>query len=365
MSFLSSTTRHLSTTFLSLSLSLALSLYSPFSPLLCFDPLLLLYSSFVLSPFPSPTHRFPLLRALATQPPRFRHGRRRRRVRGLGAPRFPVVAAANPPDPRDDPKPFEGIGESFLPGTIEPDYFAPDHARVLSEEDDGGDEGGVDSDNPSSADPDSDSRYEVGSVGEWVSDRVGVASRRNRSLIVRMVENHGLDERRADEEVENHGLDERRDDDSEPFAEVDAGNGSSEIASVDGGEKRIAAWWKMPLVLMKYFAFRVKPLWSISVAAAILGLVMLGRRMYKMKRKSRNIPLKIVIDDGRESLLAARAARLNKAFSCVRGNPNYGDALEKSILFFQGQRSGRLPPDQQIKWRSNSGLSDGSAANVV
>lgn len=52
-------------------------------------------------------------------------------------------------------------------------------------------------------------------------------------------------------------------------------------------------------------------------------------------------------------------------FASVRGNPNYGDALEKSILFFQGQRSGRLPPDQQIKWRSNSGLSDGSAANVV
>ncbi|OAY71643.1 Endoglucanase 1 [Ananas comosus] len=51
-------------------------------------------------------------------------------------------------------------------------------------------------------------------------------------------------------------------------------------------------------------------------------------------------------------------------FASVRGNPNYGDALEKSILFFQGQRSGRLPPDQQIKWRSNSGLSDGSAANV-
>ncbi|XP_020106763.1 uncharacterized protein LOC109722992 [Ananas comosus] len=267
---------------------------------------------------------------------------------------FPVVAAANPPDPRDDPKPFEGIGESFVPGTIEPDYFAPDHARVLSEEDDGGDEGGVDSDNPSSADPDSDSRYEVGSVGgvgfgssgssfslESIADSengeignvvesaIGEESG-NRSSFGGLgtchgsdaeVENRGLDERRADEEVENHGLDERRDDDSEPFAEVDAGNGSSEIASVDGGEKRIAAWWKMPLVLMKYFAFRVKPLWSISVAAAILGLVMLGRRMYKMKRKSRNIPLKIVIDDGRESLLAARAARLNKAFSVVRQVP--------------------------------------------
>ncbi|XP_072970311.1 endoglucanase 3-like [Typha angustifolia] len=48
----------------------------------------------------------------------------------------------------------------------------------------------------------------------------------------------------------------------------------------------------------------------------------------------------------------------------VYGNPNYGDALAKSILFFQGQRSGRLPSSQKIKWRTHSGLSDGSAANV-
>jgi len=48
----------------------------------------------------------------------------------------------------------------------------------------------------------------------------------------------------------------------------------------------------------------------------------------------------------------------------IHGHPNYGDALAKSILFFQGQRSGRLPSDQKISWRSVSGLSDGSAANV-
>ncbi|EMS60956.1 Endoglucanase 11 [Triticum urartu] len=46
------------------------------------------------------------------------------------------------------------------------------------------------------------------------------------------------------------------------------------------------------------------------------------------------------------------------------GHPDYADALAKSLLFFQGQRSGRLPPDQAVKWRSNSAMSDGSAANV-
>ncbi|XP_042493405.1 endoglucanase 9-like [Macadamia integrifolia] len=49
---------------------------------------------------------------------------------------------------------------------------------------------------------------------------------------------------------------------------------------------------------------------------------------------------------------------------CVNGNPNYRDALAKSILFFEGQRSGRLPRDQEITWRSSSGLSDGLLAHV-
>ncbi|GLT65975.1 hypothetical protein SLA2020_383710 [Shorea laevis] len=48
----------------------------------------------------------------------------------------------------------------------------------------------------------------------------------------------------------------------------------------------------------------------------------------------------------------------------VHGNPNYREALTKSLLFFQGQRSGRLPPKQQITWRSSSGLSDGRLAGV-
>ncbi|KAM7473057.1 hypothetical protein LguiA_011240 [Lonicera macranthoides] len=40
------------------------------------------------------------------------------------------------------------------------------------------------------------------------------------------------------------------------------------------------------------------------------------------------------------------------------------DALSKSILFFQGQRSGKVPNAQSLSWRSNSGLLDGSQAEV-
>ncbi|KAF7810835.1 endoglucanase 24-like [Senna tora] len=38
---------------------------------------------------------------------------------------------------------------------------------------------------------------------------------------------------------------------------------------------------------------------------------------------------------------------------------DYGDALSKAILFFEGQRSGFLPEDQRMRWREHSGMGDG------
>ncbi|CAI9773762.1 unnamed protein product [Fraxinus pennsylvanica] len=43
---------------------------------------------------------------------------------------------------------------------------------------------------------------------------------------------------------------------------------------------------------------------------------------------------------------------------------DYGDALDKSLLFFEAQRSGKLPVNQRIKWRGNSGLGDGYSQGV-
>ncbi|KAL8141472.1 hypothetical protein V2J09_014504 [Rumex salicifolius] len=43
---------------------------------------------------------------------------------------------------------------------------------------------------------------------------------------------------------------------------------------------------------------------------------------------------------------------------------NYGEALEKSIMFFEGQRSGKLPPSQRLSWRKHSALSDGFQIGV-
>lgn len=43
---------------------------------------------------------------------------------------------------------------------------------------------------------------------------------------------------------------------------------------------------------------------------------------------------------------------------------DYGAALSKSIMFYEAQRSGKLPSDQRVNWRSDSGLRDGSANGV-
>lgn len=43
---------------------------------------------------------------------------------------------------------------------------------------------------------------------------------------------------------------------------------------------------------------------------------------------------------------------------------DYGQALSKSILFFEAQRSGYLPNNQRVKWRAHSGLNDGKASGV-
>ena len=45
-------------------------------------------------------------------------------------------------------------------------------------------------------------------------------------------------------------------------------------------------------------------------------------------------------------------------------NFNYKDALAKSIIFLEAQRSGKLPPNNRPPWRGNSALNDGKAANV-
>ncbi len=46
------------------------------------------------------------------------------------------------------------------------------------------------------------------------------------------------------------------------------------------------------------------------------------------------------------------------------GKFNYGEALEKSILFYEAQRSGKLPATNRVPWRGDSALNDGKTIGV-
>lgn len=71
---------------------------------------------------------------------------------------------------------------------------------------------------------------------------------------------------------------------------------ANEAKSGDVDKKRVV-WWKLPLELLKFCAFRISPIWSFSIAAAVMGFVILGRKLYKLKHKSKSIQLKVSMDD--------------------------------------------------------------------
>lgn len=48
----------------------------------------------------------------------------------------------------------------------------------------------------------------------------------------------------------------------------------------------------------------------------------------------------------------------------VASSSKYGEALTKSLLYYEAQRSGKLPPNQRVQWRGDSGLQDGSDVGV-
>lgn len=44
---------------------------------------------------------------------------------------------------------------------------------------------------------------------------------------------------------------------------------------------------------------------------------------------------------------------------------DYKQALTNSLLYFEGQRSGKLPSNQRVNWRGDSALQDGEDAGVI
>jgi len=66
----------------------------------------------------------------------------------------------------------------------------------------------------------------------------------------------------------------------------------------------------------------------------------------------------------RQLLAAAGLAALCCLGGCAisssdGGQPDYRAALSNSLLYFEGQRSGKLPANQRVQWRGDSALADG------
>ncbi|KAJ8770032.1 hypothetical protein K2173_009779 [Erythroxylum novogranatense] len=50
--------------------------------------------------------------------------------------------------------------------------------------------------------------------------------------------------------------------------------------------------------------------------------------------------------------------------AAIAGGFDYADALDKTLQFFESQRSGKLPENQRVRWRGDSGLKDGFLQGV-
>ncbi|CAM2006440.1 glycoside hydrolase family 9 protein [Acanthopleuribacter pedis] len=63
-----------------------------------------------------------------------------------------------------------------------------------------------------------------------------------------------------------------------------------------------------------------------------------------------------------QALLIALLLFTSAAPALAQGGdtPNYGEALQKSMFFYEAQRSGPLPADNRVSWRGDSGLQDGA-----
>ncbi|XP_038710565.1 endoglucanase 16-like isoform X2 [Tripterygium wilfordii] len=64
------------------------------------------------------------------------------------------------------------------------------------------------------------------------------------------------------------------------------------------------------------------------------------------------------------AIVVAWLALFQGLLVAVNGHFDYKDALTKSIIFLEAQRSGKLPPNHRPKWRGDSALDDGKLANV-
>lgn len=270
-------------------------------------------------------------------------------------------------------------GESDSETIIKSDYFSLENqgrrAKAVAERDLNEEEGSIESDNPSWIDPSSENRYGRVDSGEFWSDsgsdrsderkfnefdsktESGLAEflqtqtddEESRSRIQKLegLESHDSEIRGSDSKIE---LAFEEFDENQPqskdlskfsakFGDIDQSDSKivkleegdehleekknlqiqeTKVNAESGsgvGEKRKVVWWKVPFEVLKYCMFRAGPVWSFSVAAAVMGFIILGRKLYKMKRKSPSLLLKVTLDDKVSSATIYTPNRLDNLYS--------------------------------------------------
>lgn len=272
----------------------------------------------------------------------------------------PVSADSGLVDPAENPNSFEEIGADSE-GMVDANYFSIDSAeRYVSTVAGtiGSEAGSEGSDNPSWIDPGLETRYPRKDSGEsWPdsgSDRsddrkfeefegkgeMGILQKDKIRGGFDGIEEIGGGNMKTVEEfwsdsggIEIGGLEIEKDailhDGLQSFEEkkhetesIGSNFDVDEIEPRKAEEvKRSVVWWKVPFELLKYCVFRASPVWTFSMAAAVMGFVILGRRLFKMKKKTRNLELKVTMDDKKVSQFMSRVARINETFSVVKRGP--------------------------------------------
>ncbi|KAI5683254.1 hypothetical protein M9H77_04482 [Catharanthus roseus] len=64
------------------------------------------------------------------------------------------------------------------------------------------------------------------------------------------------------------------------------------------------------------------------------------------------------------TLIFLSHSSISTIFASAHQSFDYAEALSKSLLYFEAQRSGRLPYNQRLTWRHHSGLTDGLEQEV-
>ncbi|XP_055801884.1 uncharacterized protein LOC129871044 [Solanum dulcamara] len=204
-----------------------------------------------------------------------------------------------PPDSAGNMNGLDEVG-SETGGVVQPNYFSLDsqirHMSTFTGAY-GSEEDSEQSDNPSWIDPGSDNHFTMKNSHESGSDSGSEFDGKNKLGFEEIKSENGKEF--CPDSVEfcagqnSHLQDEENGSEDEKKIEVEQRD-----------QKRRLVWWKLPIQLVKYCAaFRVSPSWTFSVAA-VMAFVILVRRLYKMKKKSKALELKVTVNDKNVSQFA-------------------------------------------------------------